>query len=136
MRKISLMVVFLMLFASFSASADTEEEGSEAAEQWLVLVDAHQYAESWDEAASLFQGNVPKEDWVLALENVHTPLGGVESRSLESTEFTSTLPGVPDGEYVVIKFSTSFAEKAGATETVTVMKTDDGNWRAAGYFIQ
>jgi hypothetical protein len=45
------------------------------------------------------------------------------------------LPGVPDGEYVVIQFSTVLEKKAAATETVTPMKGPDGHWRVSGYYI-
>lgn len=46
------------------------------------------------------------------------------------------LPGAPDGEYAVIQFETSFANKKSAIETVTPMKDPDGKWRVSGYFIK
>jgi hypothetical protein len=48
----------------------------------------------------------------------------------------TTLPGVPDGEYVVVQFDTSFEKKKTAIETVTPMKEPDGRWRVSGYFIK
>ncbi len=136
MRIVTTVLVSLTLLFSLAATADAEQESLEAAEQWLELVDDGAYAESWDKSADLFQSNVKKEDWVLALERVHTPLGKIRSRVYQNSELKSSLPGVPDGEYVVIAFTTSFERKTNATETVTVMRTDDGNWKAAGYFIQ
>jgi hypothetical protein len=50
--------------------------------------------------------------------------------------FTKTLPGVPDGEYVVVEYETSFENKKTANETVTPMKDPDGTWRVSGYFIR
>jgi len=44
--------------------------------------------------------------------------------------------GVPDGEYVVIRFETSFENKKSAIETVTPMLDQDGKWRVSGYFIK
>ena len=35
------------------------------------------------------------------------------------TTFKSTLPGVPDGEYVVVQTASSFKNKANTSETVT-----------------
>lgn len=136
MHLVSMITGIFMLLCSAAVFADAEQEGSKAAEEWLVMVDSGAYGESWDESSSLFQSNVPREDWVLALERVHTPLGAILSREMKDTEFTTTQPGVPDGEYVVIRFNTSFEKKQAAIETVTVMKDEDGTWRAAGYFIQ
>ena len=36
------------------------------------------------------------------------------------------LPGAPDGQYLVLQFNTSFAEKKAAVETVTVGLEKDG----------
>jgi hypothetical protein len=49
---------------------------------------------------------------------------------------SQSLPGAPDGEYVVIQFATSFENKKSAIETVTPMLDSDGEWRVSGYFIK
>ena len=48
----------------------------------------------------------------------------------------TSLPGAPDGEYVVIQFDTSFTNKKVAVETVTPMKDEDGIWRVSGYYVK
>ena len=60
----------------------------------------------------------------------------MKSRRLVSARFERSLPGVPDGEYVIVQFNSSFEHKADATETVTPMKDPDGQWRVSGYFIK
>jgi len=57
-------------------------------------------------------------------------------RELGSAKYSTTLPGAPDGEWVVLKLNTTFENKAVAVETVTVMRDLDGKWRVAGYFIR
>ena len=57
------------------------------------------------------------------------------TRKLKSKMYSKTLPGVPDGEYVVIMFDTQFENKKSAVETVTPMLDKDGKWRVAGYLI-
>ena len=47
-----------------------------------------------------------------------------------------SLPGAPDGEYVVLQFDTSFANKKEAVETVTPMLDKDGKWKVSGYYIK
>ena len=58
------------------------------------------------------------------------------SRELLSAQHMTSLPGAPDGDYVVIQFKTSFANKKSAVETVTPMLEKDGVWRVSGYFIK
>jgi predicted SnoaL-like aldol condensation-catalyzing enzyme len=64
------------------------------------------------------------------------PLGKVISRKLKTTSYQTTLPGAPDGQYVVIQFETSFQNKKSASEIVTPMVDKDGKWRVSGYYIK
>jgi hypothetical protein len=58
------------------------------------------------------------------------------SRKLKSKKYTTSLPGAPDGKYVVIQYETSFEHKKSAIETVTPMLDKDGKWRVSGYYIK
>ena len=131
-------MVFLGLWLAYSANADADKEAAAlaAAKTWLELIDHGKYGESWEAAAAYFKGAVTKEYWEQTLAAVRKPLGAVVSRELESKTYAQSLPGAPDGEYVVIQFNTSFGKKKSAIETVTPMLDTDGNWRVAGYFIK
>ena len=98
-------------------------------------MDTQQYEASWTEAASLFRARVSTSDWVKAVVAVRTPLGNLQTRQLISATYATSLPGAPDGEYVVLRFKTSFGNKAQAVETVTPM-LEQGRWRVSGYFIR
>ena len=115
---------------------ETGGSRSKAAQAWLALTDSGKYAESWDEAAQLFKNSVTKEQWSGMVKAVRTPLGKVWSRKLKSAKYATTLPGAPDGEYVVIQYDTSFANKSSAVETITPMLDKDGKWRVSGYYIK
>ncbi len=117
-------------------SPTPEEAAEKAARAWLALTDSGKYAASWDEAASFFKANVTKPDWERMIRGVRGPLGGVKERKLGSARFTRSLPGAPDGEYVIIQYDTVFEHKASAVETVTPMKDNDGRWRVSGYLIR
>jgi len=67
---------------------------------------------------------------------IRKPLGNLLNRELSSKKYHTTLPGAPDGEYVVIIFKTSFSNKKSAYETITPMKEPDGKWRISGYYIK
>ena len=107
-----------------------------AAMQWLQLVDEGKYPESWADAAEYFRNAVTPAKWAHSMQAVRVPLGEVLSRAVTNTSYRTTLPGAPDGEYVVIQFATSFSNKAMAVETVTPMLATDGTWRVSGYYIR
>lgn len=116
--------------------AAAEEMAVAAAEQWLALVDQGRYAESWETAAPYFRAAVARDRWEEAMNGFRKPLGDLSERRLSSARFTDSLPGAPDGTYLVIQFRTSFQSKKSAVETVTPMLDGDGTWRVSGYYIQ
>jgi hypothetical protein len=122
--------------AALAVPVTNEKAAQSAAEAWLSLVDASNISQSWAEAAAPFKRAVDQQGWEKADNAARTPLGKVLSRTLKSARYMTTLPGVPDGEYVVVQFDTSFEKKKTAIETVTPMKEPDGRWRVSGYFIK
>jgi hypothetical protein len=70
------------------------------------------------------------------VQGVRDPLGKMRSRKVKSATYKTSLPGAPDGEYVVIQYDSSFEHKQAAVETVTPMLDKDGKWRVSGYFIK
>ncbi|MEO8521993.1 MAG: DUF4019 domain-containing protein [Acidobacteriota bacterium] len=122
--------------ASSRAQEPTTKPAQASAVAWLSLIDNQNYAASWDAAASAFRSAITKEKWEAAVQAVRTPLGQMKSRELASAKSTTTLPGAPDGEYVVFQFTTSFEQKATAVETVTEVMENDGTWHVGGYFIR
>jgi hypothetical protein len=107
-----------------------------AAERWIAGVDAGRYAQSWEEAAPFFKESVAKVEWEKALDSTRGALGVANARKLRSATYTKTLPGAPEGEYVVIQYDTQFQNRPASTETVTPMRDKDGSWKIAGYFIR
>ena len=122
----------------FSGNAQADEKTDSAvtaAKAWLALVDGKEYKKSWQEAAPFFKDKVKEEQWAEMIAAARKPLGKMESRELISAEYKTSLPGAPDGEYVVIQFKTSFSDKRDSVETITPMKAD-GAWRVSGYYIK
>ncbi|MDD5697445.1 MAG: DUF4019 domain-containing protein [Victivallaceae bacterium] len=133
----SLVMVAVIGAAGYDSTGNSKSKAAvDAAENWLALVDGGQYSASWDQAAALFKNAVTKEQWIQALEAARKPLGKNVSRKLKSAHYCSSLPGAPDGKYVVIRFITAFANKKSAIETITPMLDKDGKWRVSGYFIK
>ena len=136
--KLRVVVVALLAltFAALAVAEDKTQAAEAASEAWLKFVDSGDYPQSWVEASSLFKAHVTEKDWVRQIRAARQPLGALFSRKLKSAEYTTTLPGAPDGQYVVIQYESSFANKKSAIETVTPMLDKDGQWRVSGYFIK
>jgi len=107
-----------------------------AAQSWLGEIDSGNYAKSWQQASAYFRGAVTERNWTDALNGARKPLGNLLSRKVAKTRSATSLPGAPDGNYLVMQFATSFTNKKNAAQTVTFMREKDGNWRAAGYYIK
>ena len=140
MKKLSVLALVLgvvlivpQLRAEPPGARDAAEKSARA---WLALVDGKKYDASWDQAASLFRKAVEKKQWSGTIESVRDPLGKVLSRKLVKASYSESLPGAPDGKYVVIQFETKFEHKSSAVETITPMMDTDGSWRVSGYFIK
>jgi hypothetical protein len=135
----SLLTVLLFVLTLNTASLCEDKptrEATDSASRWLSQIDAGNYAASWDAAAPAFKGVVMKNQWTKMLRTTRAPLGKVLSRTLKSAEYKTSLPGAPDGQYVVIQYESSFEHKKSAIETVTPTLGDDGQWRVSGYYIR
>jgi predicted RNA-binding protein associated with RNAse of E/G family len=129
-------LIVLSVIPALAGNTDKEKAEVVSAEKWLGLVDSEKYTESWTEASELFKNSITQEQWKRTVEAVRKPLGKIITRKLSTKTYTTSLPGVPDGEYVVIQFNTSFENKKSAIETITPMKDKDGKWRVSGYYIK
>ncbi|MFW5786604.1 MAG: DUF4019 domain-containing protein [bacterium] len=121
---------------SSGTDGGAEQGAIDAAEEWLALVDAGRYEESWEQASGYLKNVIGKEHFAQSLRGTLPPLGEVRSRELQSRRYATSLPGAPDGEYVVLQYRSSFAHKQSAVETITPMRDEDGAWRISGYYIK
>ena len=137
-RILYLVIVGSILSGGTAIAIDPEKETAavSAAENWLATVDAGKYAASWKEAAEFLKNSVKREQLELSMKATRQPLGKLISRKMRTKSYKTSLPGAPDGEYVVIQFETSFENKKTATETVTPMLDKDGKWQVSGYYIK
>ena len=133
----ALLCMGLALGGAHVAGASQADEAAAvaAADGWLRLLDAGEYDETWRSAASLFRGAVTQEQWAQSVSAARRPFGAFVSRKLLGAQYAESLPGAPDGRYVVIQYEAVYENKHAAIETVTPMY-DGGTWRVSGYFIR
>tara|TARA_R110002072_G_scaffold110139_1_gene237619 strand:- start:973 stop:1302 length:330 start_codon:yes stop_codon:yes gene_type:complete len=101
----------------------------------LALIDDKSYDEAWESLGEFAQAMIKRPDWTRLLERVRSPLGSLRSRTPSSQEQRETLPGLPDGHYVVYTFDSEFQNKAKGAETVTCAMAVGGEWKAIGYQV-
>ena len=136
--RFSMLVALVSILdaGSIQAQDASTKAAQTSVETWLSLIDKQSYAASWDTAATLFRNAITQEKWQAAAQAARTPLGQMKSRTLQNAMSTTTLPGAPEGEYVVFQFNASFEHKSAAVETVTAIREKDGSWHVGGYFIK
>ena len=133
----ALALLLLAVPVLAAGTAEKEKAALLAAEKWLGLVDDEEkVTESWRESADFFRKAVTLQQLQQSMAAIRRPLGAVVARKMKTKTYRTTLPGAPDGEYVVFEFETSFKNKKSATETVTPMLENDGRWRVSGYYIK
>lgn len=138
-------IAALALFLGVALGLATTTRGAEdidvrpaqaAALEWLGAIDAGRYGESWDAAAPTFKGVITRPDWEKQLVALREPLGAPVARKLRSATYSTTIPGAPAGEYVVIVYDTHFGKRPGTVETITPTRQPDGTWKVSGYFLR
>ncbi|MDE3260422.1 MAG: DUF4019 domain-containing protein [Acidobacteriota bacterium] len=106
------------------------EVAREAVDDWLSLIDAGSYAEAYDTASDILKEQVTRDEFVSTYEEGRPLLGTVRSRVFRSATPATTLPGAPDGDYVVFEFDADYEQKENAVERVTTA-LEAGTWRVA-----
>lgn len=106
-----------------------------AALDWLAVVDAGKFEASFDEASSGFQKVQKKADWAKGLAGARTNVGKFISRTFLNDEIRTALPNLPPGKYITVRFKTTFAKYATASESVTLVRDGARGFRTIAYFL-
>lgn len=123
------------LAASSAPTVMVASEADEAALAWVALLDREQWSDSWSAAGNLFRAQVTQTDWASTVASVRGSVGPVISRTRISAVPSTSLPGLPAGEYEVVQYRTAFRDKPDAVETAALMR-EGQTWHVIGYFIR
>jgi len=141
MKRVILLSMFVLAvilpgLVCAQESLTPQEAALKVAETWLAKLDQGLYDECWQDSAEYFRAAVDQETSIQYLKAFRAPLGNVISRTVVSQDYMLSLPGAPDGEYVVIVFKTEFENKKEGYETITPQLDVGGDWRVSGYYIK
>ena len=115
--------------ASTPAVSASETAVVDASRQWMALLDAGNWEQSYLATSKAFRSVNTLQKWAEVSRQVRTPLGAMHSRELVTIDFAPT----PQG-YWIVKFRTDYAGKPGAIETLSLVN-EDGSWKVAGIVI-
>ena len=135
-RALGMSALFVLVSLVGGRAQEPDTKAAQAAvDSWLSLIDAAEYAKSWDESATSFKNAITSEKWQAAVKARGGALGALKSRTLKSATTATKLPAAPEGDYVAFDFDSIFEQKP-AAERVTVVREKDGVWRVVGYFVK
>ncbi len=112
-----------------------EKAAVDAANHWLGLVDRRDNDGMWNNLSPIAASMITKESFTSQVARVRDMLGELKQREFAKAEHKTSLPGVPDGNYYLLEFKTSFEKKKEAVETI-IMHESDGTWKVCGYFMR
>lgn len=131
------LAVFAALVGALAIPSAFAQDNARPGDDFIKLVDAKRYGESWDIASDYLKQSVSRSDWAAQVGQAREPLGSVVVRHLKSSEVQKNPRGAPPGDYLLQTFETTFSASATPrTETLPLIKGADGRWRAVGYFIR
>jgi hypothetical protein len=133
----------LLLFALFlaaltgcqggNAAEKSKADATNAALQWLALVDQGKYADAWNGAADAIKKGGSEQQFAEAMCAQREPMGKITSRALEASQYANNPQNFPPGEYVELKYKTSFHNAPSVEELLQLVKTSDGSWKVGAY---
>jgi hypothetical protein len=120
-------------------AADPHSGEEQAAERqalgFLGYLDHGRYADSYAYTGMLIRAQLDRDSFAKQLEKARAGTGALLSRELIDAGYATTVPGAPEGQYVVLHYSASFANRQEAVETMTLAFAK-GYWRVSGYYIK
>lgn len=110
-------------------------EARTVASEWIVLLDAQDWAASHEAMGEAVKAGVSVDQWRDTVSPVRQALGEFKGRTLADGERTSILPGAPEGDYALQQFKASFSNAPEAVETV-ILSQEAGRWKVVGYYVR
>lgn len=134
-----LMAVLLLLLCAgvvYAEESNIIEKVESSARAWLEEVDSGKYKASWENLSPLFKTKTSESEWIKSITALRAPRGAMSARYIATAAAAKSLSGFPDGEYIVLQFYATFAEKGLALETITLVKTHNEVWQVVDYSMK
>jgi hypothetical protein len=102
---------------------------------FLGYLDHGRYADSYSYTGLLLRNQLDREAFASKVEQARANAGAIQSRELIDAGYTTSVPGAPQGQYVVLHYHSSFVKRPDTVETLTLVLSK-GYWRIDGWYIK
>jgi hypothetical protein len=136
-RRLLVALCALAIVAAMPVHAQDarSSEAQDAARDWLAVVDKGDADAAYVDAGERFRRQVSKRQWMKGMADARGSLGANTRRTIESTRFVDRIQGVGKGDFAMLVFRSSFANKDYVREQLTLENTAKG-WQVIGYLIR
>tara|TARA_B100001109_G_C18679346_1_gene387903 strand:- start:130 stop:567 length:438 start_codon:yes stop_codon:yes gene_type:complete len=137
MKKLYLIILFFVisLFSSYAQIYKEKyiKDASEIALNWLNDINDESYESAYNGLAIENKNQYPKEIWIKLINELMIEFGKLNSRSLISKNFKSSIEGVEDGFYVLLEFKSDYKKTKNHKEFIILKQNDQTNWVILDY---
>jgi hypothetical protein len=102
---------------------------------FLAYLDQGRFADSYAYTGMLIRAQLDRDAFSTQIQKTRVGTGALQSRELIDSGYTTTVSGAPEGQYVVLHYHASFANRQDAVETL-YLTLAKGYWRVVGYNIK
>jgi hypothetical protein len=102
---------------------------------FLGYLDQGRFADSYAYTGMLIRAQLDRDAFSTQIQQTRVGTGALQSRELIDAGYTTTVSGAPEGQYVVLHYHASFANRQDAVETLW-LSLAKGYWRVVGYNIK
>ena len=106
-----------------------------AASEFLYLVDTEEYTKSWEVTSDTLKNMLSQEVWNKKIAQLREFLGPIVERIQQDITYTDSASDVPNGEYVVMTFISSFEFRERVVEKLTLLLGENNRWEVVGYHL-
>ncbi len=140
-KRIGTKILFILFAAAIGLpGCEWEKKDPEAvaaatkeAKKWLILVDTGNYLGSYSISDTYLKDYFKSNKWQEYLLMYRMPLGEMKDRRIKKQYFSSSIPGLIQGEFYIFEYETDFTRHDAVPEKLTLIRGSDGRWRVGGY---
>jgi len=115
--------------------AADEQAAQRQALGFLGYLDQGRFADSYAYTGMLIRAQLDRDAYAAQIEKTRAGVGSLLGRDPIDAAYTTTVPGAPAGQYVVLHYHSNFSGRGEAVETLTLAFAK-GYWRVSGYYIK
>ena len=125
----------VVIVADYVLAQEVHGLAEPAAGRHRVLGRVHVHALAAAPEDEHLRAQLDREAFAKQIAKTRAGVGPLLSRELIDASYTTTVPGAPEGQYVVLHYGVSFANRQEEVETI-VLAFAKGYWRVSGYYIK